>query len=112
MRPSGSVSAEGLPSVIMMICRMSLRCDNNMRRDSFRPSAVFVRLAHRFRLDAGGEVLRLVGAEAGFADAAEQVLQRTVAEEVDALFGEVELHLLSGFLGHPARTEQRLLPRR
>src|SRR5438093_218970 len=42
MRPSGSVSADGFPSVIMMVCRMSLRCDSNMRRDSLSPSAVFV----------------------------------------------------------------------
>jgi len=39
---SGSVSADGLPSVIMMIWRMSLRCDSSMRRDSLSPSAVFV----------------------------------------------------------------------
>src|SRR2546426_8188804 len=40
--PSGRVSADGFPSVIMMICRMSLRCDSNMRRESLSPSAVFV----------------------------------------------------------------------
>src|SRR5438876_443353 len=42
MRPSGRVSADGLPSVIMMICRMSFRWDMSMRRDSLSPSAVLV----------------------------------------------------------------------
>ena len=71
--------------------------------------AVLVSLARRFGLDAGREVLRLMGPEARLADAAEQVLQGPVAEEVDTLFGEVELHLLGGFLGHAARTEHGLL---
>src|SRR5207248_3899201 len=73
--------------------------------------AVFVRLADRFGLDAGREVLRFMSPEARLADAAEQVLESAVAEEVDALFGEVELHLLGGFFRHSPRAEQRLLPR-
>src|SRR5216683_1325483 len=70
---------------------------------------VLVGLADRLGLDAGGEVLGLVRPEARLADAAQQVLQGAVAEEIDALFGEVELHLLSRLFGHPARTEHRLL---
>src|SRR5256884_9092287 len=74
--------------------------------------AVLVLLTHRFGLHAGREVLRFMGSEARLADAPEQVLQGSVAEEVDALFGEVELHLLGGFFGHSPRAEQGLLPRR
>jgi len=74
--------------------------------------AVLVRLADGFGLDPGGEVLGVVGAEARLADAAQQVFQRPVAEKIDALLGEVELHLLSGFFGHPAGAEQGLLARR
>src|SRR6266404_6478056 len=70
---------------------------------------VLVGLADRLGLDAGGEVLGLVRPEARLADAAQEVLQGAVAEEIDALFGEVELHLLSRLFGHPARTEHRLL---
>src|SRR5256712_634100 len=70
---------------------------------------VLVGLADRLGLDAGGEVLGLVRPEARLADAAQQVLQGAVAEEIDALLGEVELHLLRRFIGHPARTEHRLL---
>ncbi len=36
------MSAEGFPSVIMMICRMSFLWARRMRRASFSPSAVFV----------------------------------------------------------------------
>src|SRR6266702_4156600 len=74
--------------------------------------AVLVLLTHRFGLHTGREVLRFMGSEARLADAPEQVLQGPVAEEVDALFGEVELHLLGGFFGHSPRAEQGLLPRR
>ena len=35
-------NALGLPSVIMMICRMSFFCASKRRRASLRPSAVFV----------------------------------------------------------------------
>src|SRR5882762_1772617 len=70
---------------------------------------VLVGLADRLGFDAGGEVLGLVRPEARLADAAQQVLQGAVAEEIDALLGEVELHLLSRLFRHPARTEHRLL---
>src|SRR5437660_791873 len=70
--------------------------------------AELVGLAHRFGLDPRREVLRLVRAEAGLADRAEQVLEGAVAEEVDALLGEVELHLLSRLLGPAAGSEQGL----
>src|SRR5712675_1701100 len=56
-------------------------------------------------------MLRLVRAEARLPDAAEQVLEGAVAEEIDAFFREAELHLLRGLLGHAPRTEQRLLAR-
>src|SRR3989475_20622 len=72
---------------------------------------VLVGLADRLGLDAGREVLGLVRPEARLADASQQVFQGAVAEKIDALLGEVELHLLSSFLGHPTRTEQRLLAR-
>src|SRR5207247_7866921 len=71
--------------------------------------AVLVLLARRFGLDARREVLGVVGAEARLPDRAEQVLEGAVAEEVDALVGEIELHLLRRFLRDPARPEQRLL---
>src|SRR5207253_3089423 len=74
--------------------------------------AVLVRFARRLGLDAGREVLGVVGPEARLADAPQEVFQGSIAEEVDALLGEIELHLLGGLLGHPARTEQRLLPGR
>jgi hypothetical protein len=38
----GSVSADGLPSVIITIWRMSFFCAIRMRRASLSPSAVFV----------------------------------------------------------------------
>src|SRR6266702_1507043 len=73
--------------------------------------AVLVGLADRLGLDAGREVLGLVRPEARLADASQQVFQGAVAEKIEAFLGEVELLLLSRFLGHPARTEQRLLAR-
>jgi hypothetical protein len=42
MRPSGRVTADGLPSVIITIWRMSLRCRSRIRRASRNPSRVFV----------------------------------------------------------------------
>src|SRR5947208_1084414 len=72
---------------------------------------VLVGLADRLGLDTGREVLGLVRPEARLADASQQVFQGAVAEKIDALLGEVELHLLSRFLGHPTRTEQWLLAR-
>src|SRR5213593_1737591 len=71
--------------------------------------AILVLLARRFGLEARREVLGVVGAEARLPDRAEQVLEGAVAEEVDALVGEIELHLLRRFLRDPARPEQRLL---
>ena len=47
--------------------------------------------------------------ERRLADAAEQVAQRAVAEEVDALAGEVELDLLRGGVCLAARPEHRLM---
>src|SRR5437867_3239456 len=71
--------------------------------------AVLVGLARGLGFDAGGEVLRVVGAEARLADAPQEVLQGPVAEKVDAPLGEVELHLLGRLLRHAAGAEQRLL---
>src|SRR6185503_19889014 len=42
-------------------------------------------------LDSRGEVARIVAAERGLAQAAQEVAQRLVAEEVDALLGQLEL---------------------
>src|SRR5207247_1009386 len=42
----------------------------------------------------------------------EQSRIRAVAEEIDAVLSEVELHLLRGFFRHSARPEEGLLPRR
>jgi hypothetical protein len=54
-------------------------------------------------------VLGLVRSEARLTDAAQQVLERLVAEEVDGLVGEGELHLLRRLARHAARAEHRLL---
>ena len=48
--------------------------------------------------------------EARLADGAEQALERLVPQEVDALLGEVELHLLSGGMGLAAGAEHGLVP--
>ena len=48
-------------------------------------------------------------AEARLADAAQQILERLVAEEVDPLLGEAEVHLLRGRLRRAARPEHRLV---
>ena len=45
-------------------------------------------------LHPGGQVRRLVRAEAGAAQRAQEVAQGAVAEEVDPLLRQVELHLL------------------
>src|SRR5438034_1196980 len=81
------------------------------QRFTLFPYTTLFRSADRLGLDAGREVLGLVRPEARLADASQQVFQGAVAEKIDALLGEVELHLLSRFFGHPARTEQRLLAR-
>ena len=41
-------------------------------------------------LNAGGPVARVVAAEAGFAEGAEEIAQRFEAEEVEALVGDLE----------------------
>src|SRR6185436_11195139 len=45
-------------------------------------------------LDAGGHLARVVAAEAALAERAEQIAQRLVAEEVEALVGDLEAVLL------------------
>ena len=37
------------------------------------------------------------------------MLQGSITEKIDAFVGEIELHLLRGFLGHAAWAEHRLL---
>ncbi len=44
--------------------------------------------------DAGGEIARIVAAEAGLAQRAEQILQGFEAEKVERLVGDLELDLL------------------
>src|SRR6185312_3286429 len=53
--------------------------------------AELVGAARGIGLDAGGEIGRVVAAEARLAQRTEKAAQRLEAEEVDALFGELEL---------------------
>ena len=46
-------------------------------------------------LHAGGQVARVVAAEGGLAQRAQQVAQGAEAQEVDALLGELEAHRLA-----------------
>ena len=62
--------------------------------------AELVRLRRAAGLDAGGHLARVVAAEAALAERAEQVAQRAVAEEVEALVGDLEAVLLG--VVHPA----------
>ena len=55
------------------------------------------------RLDAGGHLARVVPAEAALADRAEQVAQRPIAEEVEALVGDLELERWLGAAPAAAR---------
>ena len=54
--------------------------------------AELVGLGRGHRLDAGAEVARVVAAGAAAADRAEQIAQRAVAEEVERLVGDLEVH--------------------
>src|SRR4029450_10544845 len=53
-----------------------------------------------------------VCAEARLAYAPKQILECLVTQEIDALLGQIEMHLLGGGLGHTARSEHRLIPTR
>ena len=55
--------------------------------------AELVRLRRAAGLDAGRQIARVVPAGAAVAGRAEQVAQRAVAEEVERLVGDLELHL-------------------
>ena len=71
--------------------------------------AEFVLLRRGVGLDAGSQVRGLVRSEARLADAAHELAERAVAEEVDTLLGEIELHLLCGRMGLPAGPQHGLV---
>src|SRR5438874_1257076 len=73
----------------MMICRMSFFCASSNRRASLSPSAVLVWY---------GPTCAVASVASGISSA-ESIAQRLVAEEVDALFGEVELDVARRGLG-------------
>ena len=58
--------------------------------------AELVQLGRAGGLDAGGQVARVVRAEAGMSQRPEQVFQGFETQKVDALVGD--LHVYSGFL--------------
>src|SRR5206468_3258360 len=64
------------------------------------------------RLDAGGEVLRVVAPKARLPERAKEAAQRLVAEEVDSLLGEIELDVARRGFGDAARSLERLVSRR
>ena len=70
--------------------------------------AELVRLRRRDRFDAGRQVPRVVAAGAAAADRAEQIAQRTVAEKVERLVGDLELHR-SGVLADAAARAAAML---
>ena len=55
--------------------------------------AELVQLRRAAGFDAGGHLARVVPAEAALADRPEQVAQRPIAEEVEALVGDLELEV-------------------
>ena len=54
------------------------------------PNSYSLRRAAGF--DSGGQVARVVRAEARLAQRAQQILQRLEAQEIDALVGDLDLH--------------------
>ena len=54
------------------------------------------RLRRAARLDAGRHLARVVPSEAALADRSQQIAQRAIAEEVQALVGDLELEGLFG----------------
>ena len=62
--------------------------------------AELVRLRRAARLDAGRHLARVVAAQAALAERSEQIAQRAVAQEVQALVGDLEPVLLG--VVHPA----------
>ena len=67
------------------------RVEDRAARIEVERVAELVRLRRAGRFDAGGQVARVVAAEAALAERAEQVAQRAVAEEVERLVGHLEL---------------------
>src|SRR5579862_197752 len=74
--------------------------------------AELVRLAPAIGLDSRGEVGGVVRAEARLAERREDSAERLVAEEVDALIREVELHVPRGRLREAAGAGDLLVPGR
>src|SRR5205814_1157438 len=72
--------------------------------------AEFVWLAVPIGLDARGEIRRVMAAEARLAERPEEIAQRLVAEEVDALLGQVELDVARGRSGDASWSGERLVP--
>ena len=55
--------------------------------------AEFVLLRGAGGFDAGGQIARVVAAEAGFAERAEQVLERLESQKIERFVGDFELDL-------------------
>ena len=82
------------------------RIQNRRARVEVHRVAELVRLGRAARLDAGGHLARVVPAEAALADRSEQIAQGPVAEEVEALVGDLELERLF----RSSESRARLLP--
>ncbi len=64
--------------------------------------AELVNLRRAAGLDAGSHIARVVRAEARTAQRPQQILQRLVAQEVDALVGDLDLHFAVALAAAPA----------
>src|ERR1022692_2891275 len=77
--------------------------------DASMPVARYARSGHWHRtrrLDASGQIARIVPPEAGFSQRSEQVLQRLETQKVERLIGDFEAHLAVGTV---ARARHALL---
>src|SRR5581483_3186354 len=66
--------------------------------------AEFVLLGGATRLDAGGEVARVVSAKTGFAQRSQQIAQGAESEEVETFIGDLEFCLRLVLADLPAYT--------
>ena len=71
--------------------------------------AEFIRLGRAAGLNASGQVARVVTAGAAVAGGAEQIAQRAVAEKIQRLVGDLELHLARFTVAATALGAARLL---
>jgi hypothetical protein len=58
--------------------------------------AEFIKLRGAASLNASSQIARVVGAEAGFAEGAEQILERLESEEVNGFVRNLDVHLAIG----------------